>query len=371
VDLDNWEATSDIEDFVFDNVVFDNCGAFDIKQSDLGNAFGFKGFIFDSCTFKSTTLNMKACDSFEFRTCNFNLSGSDLDKCSNFVFDKCKFLDSGQMKLSTNYTTTTIDNIFLLNCKSNNTAFRADSVNNWFIQGCDFVNTNIYSQYTSLKLLSNNITQEDGYNFYASQQSNSSTGGLVVLFFPLSVSINNNKIINYNANIFDYAAITGSGSSTKKATFEDNYIAGFGHGISFDDNYGEAGIQLSVVKNNTIILSKPTNRSNGFGYCCDSNSFTQISDNSMFAEPNSGGVIRMKSFSGNVKNLAVISNNIMYKTNNSGAVLSPYSNWSGVISNNIYNCNNIIDENTIPSVNEFRIFERNINVLSVITLPTY
>ena len=79
----------------------------------------------------------------------------------------------------------------------------------------------------------------------------------------------------------------------------------------------------------------------------------------------------MKSNTNNTRNTSQVSNNTMFIEDNSGPVLSTYTGWSGVIINNVYNGTIITDENSSPATNEFRIFERNTRANYTITLPTY
>ena len=372
--FDNWGATEIKKDVIFSGCVFDTCNDLELRQSDVGNTFGYNNFLFESCRFLSSGINFENSTNFSFDSCIFDSASILMDECEFINFNSCHFISCANMKPSVTKTFPEVyRNVIFNDCVLDTCNMRSDNMDRLIIQGCTIYDSNFYFLNTSINFENNIVEQRSGFNYYGGVQTGSTTGGYITLISCHKVNIINNKVTQKNLGHFESAFITGGGAQpVTEANFRDNYIVGWSYGIRYDDNFAESTVKcISYIEDNYILLNKSTAQASNYGYCCQCNSFTIIKNNELFAESNSEGVIRMKSNINNTRNTSQIIGNTMFIEDNSGAVLSTYTGWSGVIINNVYNGTIITDEDTNPSGNEFRIFERNTRANYIITLPEY
>ena len=127
----------------------------------------------------------------------------DLDECEFVNFNSCQFLNSADLKPTNTQTLPAIArDIFFNNCIIDTCNMRSDNADRLFIKGCSIYNANFYFFNTSIVFEDNVVTQRDGFNYYNSVQTGSTTGGYITLISCHKVEVNNNKVIQRNTGHF-------------------------------------------------------------------------------------------------------------------------------------------------------------------------
>ena len=201
--FDNWGATEAKKDVVFSGCVFDTCNDLELRQSDVGNTFGYDNWLFDNCQFLSSGVNFFNADYFTFNSCYFDNATILMDESEFINYNSCTFLNCVNIKPTSTQTYPAVSRaIYFNDCFIDTCNMRSDNADRLIIKGCTIYDSNFYFLNTSINFEDNIVEQRSGFNYYGSVQTGSTTGGYITLISCHKVNIINNKVTQKNTRSF-------------------------------------------------------------------------------------------------------------------------------------------------------------------------